>query len=383
VSDIVIECPKCGEEIPLTESLAGPLLAEARKEFSRQLSKAEAMALDKARESLLREGKSKADTLSAELEVARASMQDMGAKLEAAQRVHADAVRKERELADRARELDLTVERRVSELSGAIRSRAAESAQEEFGLKLAEKEKVIEDMRVQVEAMKRKAEQGSQQLQGEVQELALEAELAKRFPMDSIEPVAKGVAGGDCVQAVMEGARKCGTILWESKRTKAWSDGWLPKLREDRRNARADLAVLVTQALPKGVRAFDAVDGVWVTGVETAPALALALRDGLVRAAEAAASNENAEAKSTLMYNYLTGPVFKNRIESIVEAFKTMQEDLEGERRAITRQWAKREEQIVRVMRGTVGMYGDMQGIAGKSLQEIEGMSMKALEAKP
>ena len=173
--------------------------------------------------------------------------------------------------------------------------------------------------------------------------------------------------------------QSCGTILWECKRTKNWSDGWLPKLREDQRTAKAEIAVIVSQALPKDVETFGFVDGVWIADPKVALPVALSLRQTLIEVASARQAAEGQQTKMEMVYGYLTGPRFRQRIQAIVEAFSSMREDLDREKTAITRQWAKREEQIDRVMNATVGMYGDLQGIAGKTLQEIEGLEFQGM----
>ncbi|MDH4154180.1 MAG: DUF2130 domain-containing protein, partial [Nitrospira sp.] len=247
-----------------------------------------------------------------------------------------------------------------------------------------EKEQTIASMQTQIEELKRRAEQGSQQLQGEVQELELEAVLRTKFPRDTIEPVPKGEFGGDALQRVMGPlGQLCGTILWESKRTKNWSDGWLVKLRDDQRTAKADIAIIVSQTLPKDVESFDLVDGIWVTNAKSVFSLAVALRHSLIELASARQALDGQQTKTEMVYQYLTGPRFRHRVEAIVEAFSSMQEDLDREKKAITKQWAKREEQIERVMQATVGMYGDLQGIAGKSIQEIDGLELKTLDVDP
>jgi hypothetical protein len=236
-------------------------------------------------------------------------------------------------------------------------------------------------MQKQIEELRRRAEQGSQQLQGEVQELVLEDLLSTKFPHDTIEPVPKGEHGGDILQRVCGPlGQPCGTILWESKRTKNWSDGWLSKLRDDQRTAKAEVAVIVTQTLPKGVETFELVDGVWVVHPRAALPVAVTLRHTVIEVASARKATEGQDSKMEMVYQYPTGPRFRQRVHAIVEAFSTMQEDLDKEKKVITKQWAKREEQIGRVMQATVGMYGDLQGIAGKSLQEIEGLGFPALE---
>ena len=228
----------------------------------------------------------------------------------------------------------------------------------------------------------KKADQGSQQLQGEVQELELEENLRREFSLDVIGPVPKGEFGGDVVQRVVSvSGQLCGMILWESKRTKNWSDGWLPKLREDQRAAKADIAVIVSQSLPKGLDTFQTIDGVCVTHPRLVLPVATLLRQSLIEVAQSRQAIHGQQAKTEMVYDYLTSSRFRQRIEAIVEAFSTMQADLEREKKVITKQWAKRDEQINRVMKATVGMYGDLQGIVGKTLQEIESLELRLLEA--
>jgi hypothetical protein len=302
-------------------------------------------------------------------------------KLAEAQQAQAEILKKQRELDDEKRELDLTIEKRVQAGLTATRDQARREAEEEQRLKVAEKEQTIAAMQKQIEELKRRAEQGSQQLQGEVQELDLENLLRSRFAFDLIEPVPKGEFGGDVVQRVVTtGGQPGGTILWESKRTRNWSDTWLVKLREDQRAAKAEIAVIVSHALPKDVDTFDVIDGVWVAHPRAAIPVATILRQSLLDVALARSATEGQQTKTEMVYQYLTGPRFRHRVEAIVEAFSTMQTDLDRERKAIMKQWARREVQIERVMQATVGMYGDLQGIAGKTLQEIEGLDLLALE---
>ncbi|MCL4519723.1 MAG: DUF2130 domain-containing protein [Thaumarchaeota archaeon] len=278
-------------------------------------------------------------------------------------------------------EVALEKEKEYSEKLKEERAKIQKQVDESSTLKIRELEKQLDDQKKLAEEMKRKAEQGSQQLQGEVQELELEQLLRTKFPHDVIEPVPKGEHGGDVLQHVMNPMNQlCGTIIWESKRTSAWSDKWLPKLREDQRVAKAEIAVIVSQALPKDVDLFDLVDGVYVTSPKAALAIALLLRQGLMETSSARLAFQGQESKMEMVYQYLTGPRFRQRVQAIVEAFSTMQDDLNSEKKAIMKQWAKREEQIEHVMQATVGMYGDLQGIAGKTMQEIEGLGLKMLE---
>lgn len=422
MTEPTIACPNCKSEIKLTESLAAPLIAATRKQYEQQLAqkdndiakREEAMI---AREKQLADDKRKlqeqvenqvAEQLKAErtriiAEESRKAKQASAAELERkereladlqevlhqnntklaeAQKAQAELIKKQRELDDAKRELDLTVEKRVQENLAAAREQAKREAEEHLKLKVLEKDQTIASMQQKIEELKKKAEQGSQQLQGEVQELELENLLRIKFPFDSIEPVPKGEFGGDVLQRVASpSGQASGTILWESKRTKNWSDGWLAKLREDQRTAKAEISVLISHVLPRGVETFDIVDGVWVASPRAALPIATILRDSLIQISLARQVSEGQQTKTEMVYQYLTGPRFRQRVEAIVEAFSSMQEDLDKERKAIMKQWAKREEQIDRVMGATVGMYGDLQGIAGKSLQEIEGLELKALGA--
>jgi hypothetical protein len=192
---------------------------------------------------------------------------------------------------------------------------------------------------------------------------------------------ARDAIGGDLIQHVIgPGGQICGSILWEAKRTKNWSDGWLGKLREDQRAAKADVAMIVSHALPKGLQTFDQIDGVWVTEPRCAVAVAIALRESLIALAAARLAGEGQQTKMELVYQYLTGPRFRHRIEAVVERFSEMQADLDRERKAMMRLWAKREEQIRAVVESTAGLYGDLQGIAGRSLMEIDGLELPLLD---
>jgi len=418
MNEPVIQCPACRTEIKLTESLAAPLIEQTRQRFEQTLAAknaevAKREAALKAKEGELAAAKASIDEqVAAKVKAERAAiaaeeakkakllvasdieqktkqldelqgvLKERDAKLADAQKAQAELIRKQRELDDAKREMDLTIEKKVQESLTAVRDKARQEVEEALKLRVLEKEEQISSMQRQIEELKRKAEQGSQQLQGEVLELELEALLRSKFPLDSIEPVAKGELGADVLQRVLGvSGQSCGTILWESKRTKNWSDGWLAKLRDDQRSANAELALLVSNALPKGVTAFDHIDGIWVAEPRCAIPVAIALRQSLIEIAKVRQAGDGQQTKMELVYEYLTGPRFRHRIEAIVEKFSDMQSDLDKERKATTRLWAKREAQIRGVIEATVGMYGDLQGIAGKALQEIEALSPPELDA--
>jgi hypothetical protein len=379
-SDPTITCPHCKTEVRLTESLAAPLVEATRAQYEAKLQ-AERGAIAKAEAEKARLAlKADIDQKAKDLADLKGVLADRDAKLVEAQKAQTEALKKQRELDDARRELDLSVEKKVQESLAAARAQAKQEAETDLKLKMSEKEQTITAMQKQIEELKRRAEQGSQQLQGEVQELELEGLLKQSFPTDLFTPVPKGEFGGDVVHAVARGeGLVCGKILWESKRTKNWSDGWLVKLRDDQRAAKADLAVIVTQALPKGVETFGHVDGVWVTSTRTFLPLAVALRHTLLELALARQAGEGQQTKMELVYRYLTGPRFRQRVTAIIEKFEEMQTDLTKERAAMTKLWAKREMQIQSVLSATAGMYGDLQGIAGQAIETIEALDVSRL----
>jgi hypothetical protein len=379
-ADPTITCPHCKGEVHLTESLAAPLVEATRARYEAKLQ-AERAAIAKAEADKARLAiKGDLDRQAQDLADLKGVLAERDAKLVEAQKAQAEAIKKQRELDDARRELDLSVEKKVQDSLAATRAQAKQEAEDGLKLKMSEKEQTILAMQKQIEDLKRRAEQGSQQLQGEVQELELEGLLKQSFPADVFTPVAKGEFGGDVVHAVARGeGLVCGTILWESKRTKHWSDGWLVKLRDDQRAAKADLAVIVTQTLPKGIETFGHVDGVWVTSTRTFLPLAVALRHTLLELALARQAGEGQESKMDLVYRYLTGPRFRQRVTAIIEKFEEMSADLLKERATMTKLWARREMQIQAVLTATAGMYGDLQGIAGQAIETIEALDVSRL----
>jgi hypothetical protein len=263
-----------------------------------------------------------------------------------------------------------------------VREQALKEMDEQHRLKLLEKEQQVETLRRQIEDLKRSAEQGSQQMQGEVLEVALEELLKSLFPTDSIDPVPKGVRGADVIQHVFDdNGMDCGLILWESKRTKHWSKDWLPKLRDDLRTVGASRSIIVSEQLPEHVRHFGQIDGVWVACWACVQPVAVMLREGLVGVAKSRRALDGQHSKMEIVYNYLVGQDFYNRVSGVVEAFMTMRQELEAEKRALTTCWKKREKQLERVLLSTSGLYGDLQGIIGSTLPEIKSMSLAALAA--
>ena len=420
MTEPTITCPSCSTEIKLTESLAGPLIEATRQEFEVKLAEqAEKVseregALKKKENEIAAARKNLEDEVSEKVKEERIKiveneakkaklaaageltakteevtelqvvLQQRDEKLAEAQKAQADILKQKRALDDAKRELELTVETRVLNSVEEVRKKAKLEAEGALNLKISEREEKIASMTRQIEDLKKRAEQGSQQLQGEVLELELEETLKAKFPFDSIEPVPKGEFGGDIIQRVMSTKNEAsGIILWELKRTKNWSDGWLAKLRNDQRSAKAEFSILISTALPKEVDNFDQIEGVWVSAPQYFLPLAMALRQSLIDVAQSKQSREGQQTKMELVYDYLMGPNFRHRVEAIVEKISDMQGDLDREKKAMMRSWAKRDTQIQNVIEATVGMYGDLQGIAGRALQEIEGLELPLLEQDP
>jgi hypothetical protein len=256
----------------------------------------------------------------------------------------------------------------------------SEKAREEERMRVAELQKKLDDQNKLINEMKRKSEQGSMQTQGEVQELAIEDYLETTFPRDEVEEISKGKRGGDCVHIVKDNyGNRCGSILYESKRTKHFSYDWLSKIKDDLRLKQADMAVIVTEALPEGMVRFGELEGVWICTFAEFKALSLLLRYNLSRIGEIMATQENKGEKMQMIYSYVTSNEFKQKLEASFEAYRDMQEDLLKEKALLTAQWAKREKKMLKAMENLAALYGDVRGIAGGAVQEITALEIPEL----
>jgi hypothetical protein len=361
----MITCPSCGAKIPLSEALK----EQYRHENEARLKVLAGQAEQKARADFAVERQFLEGQLA---EVRRKCGEALQAEL---------ALRQEKSrLADRARELDLEVARRVDAEKQRVEEALRRGFAEQQELKLKEKDKQLEDLRRALEEARRRSEQGSQERQGEVLEIDVEAELARRFPHDLVAPVRKGMRGADIVHEVRNHTlQAAGTIVWETKNTRHWQPAWLDKVKADQRAIGANLVVIVSAALPDGIVEFGRIDGVWVAGLRAWPAFAVALREQLIQVAFAHAAAEGKHEKMECLYDYLAGDQFKSRIEATVEAFTALQRGLDGERRAMQRIWNEREKQIERVIRNTAGMYGEVRGILGASVPSVPALELDAI----
>ena len=313
------------------------------------------------------------------LRMLQTSNADNEEKLKEARRKELNFLQKEQALNNKEAELEITLQKKLqlerATLSEQIRGQENEKnllKESSYQLKVKELEMQLNEQKKLADEMKRKAEQSSMQRQGEVQELLLEAILKENFPFDVIEEVGKGVEGADCVQVVRNNSGTvCGKIIYESKRTKTWSNNWVEKLKADMRSRGADVAILVTQAFPKDMERFGEKDGIWICNFSEVNSVAHLLRNGIIKVYDITRNEENKGDKMQLLYNYLTGNEFKGQVEAIVEGFMAMKQSIMKERIQMEKMWKEREKQLEKVLISTSGMYGSVKGIAGASVGSI------------
>lgn len=404
-----IKCPYCKKDIPLNEAISSQMREELSKEYENKLKekdteieeKETALKLrenniEKAEKSIEKEIEDKIKEKTKEIEIKakekaiqeasselvdlKSLLEEKDNKLKEANKAELELRKEKRKLEERELNIELELARKLDEEKGKVRDSAINSVREEYELKAKDKDKRINDMKKTIEELKRKSEQGSQQAQGEVLELELEGILNSNFPQDNIKPVQKGKEGADVIQEIINtSGHQCGSIIWESKRTKTWSDNWIDKLKEDQREAKADVAVIVSIALPKDFKGLSSINGVWVIGCELIYGLASVLRSNLIQLYSARMASIGKGEKMEIIYNYLSGSEFKNKVEGIMEAFIGLQEDLNHEKRSMNSIWSKRQRLLDKVINKTSAMYGDIQGIIGASMPQIESLDLKSL----
>ncbi|MGD9300882.1 MAG: DUF2130 domain-containing protein [Desulfobacterales bacterium] len=407
-----ITCPNCGEEFELSDALTGRIREHLKAELLREVSRrearlkektvslrAEAEQISKSREALDEEIETRLKKRLADVKKKAAKklegqyanqLKDLqGAIAEKDKAIQTfrdqelELRKKQRKLEEATASLELEIARKLDAERENIRGQAEKKLAEAHRLKDLEKDKVINDLKSSLEDMQRKAEQGSMETQGEVLEQDFEARLKTFFVHDDIQPVPKGIRGADLVQTVRTTmGTESGVLLWETKNTKAWSSAWIPKLKDDMIEVRASIAILVSVVLPDGISRFGQVEGVWVSDPLSAVPLAAALREQLMAVSRERTASVGKREKMETLYQYLAGVEFKQKIEGIVEAFSSMQDQLNRERRAMERHWKQREKEIERVVKNTVGLYGDMQGIIGGQIPAIPALELDEAETK-
>ncbi|MGY4537740.1 hypothetical protein ACVW0P_002159 [Mucilaginibacter sp. UYNi724] len=400
-----VKCPSCGHGFPIEEVMAEEYKQQLRlkmQDYTRQKEeefqkkeadfntreKKQQEAFDlrlvdekKALQLTLEENlrKSIASDFENEMKVLQESITSTAEKLKVSRQKELEFLQREQSLQQKEEEMEIALQRKLQEQRAEIGEQIRKQENEkhnikdtEYQLKVKELEKQLDDQKKLAEEMKRKAEQGSMQLQGEVQELILEEQLRSYFPFDVISEVGKGVRGADCVQTVRnQFGQECGRIIYESKRTNAFGGDWIDKLKKDMRAQGVDVAVIVTQCYPKGMDCFGEKDGVWVCSFDELKAVSYILRDGVIKLANMAKAQDNKGDKMHLLYDYLTSSDFSEQWKAIREGYMSMRLSIVKERDAMERMWKSREKQLDKVLLNAAGIKGSIEGIAGNDVIQL------------
>lgn len=405
-----IHCPNCGTTIDVNDLLSHQLeeqiqqkyqaqLTEQRDAFQRKqeelLKEKEAFEEKKRRENELFQERFEAKlkeerrTLEEKLKVKIATEQadqfaelqkelnEKSEQIKELNRSKAEIEKLKREKEELKEAVEAESQKKLNQLLTEEKDKIRKTEEERNELRVKELIKQLEDQKRLTEEMKRKQEQGSMQLQGEVQELAIEEFLAANFPLDTIEEIKKGARGGDCIQTVHTRTQQnCGTIYYESKRTKDFQPSWIEKFKADIRDKGSNIGVLVTEVMPSDMERMGLKDGVWICTFEEFKGLSTVLRESIIQLSSALVSQENKGDKMHLLYDFLTSNTFRMQVEAIVEGFSQMKADLESEKRSMQRIWKQREKQIDKVIVNTIDMYGSIKGIAGNAVQEVKALEL-------
>ncbi len=401
-----LTCPHCHNEIDVEKVLFDQISAQQNAEFQnkkaemeRQLEvkestiKAKEKELQdkiqsqdelisnrvKEKETVLREklrSELKND-LKIELDSQSQKLAEQREELDTLKKRELDLLKEKDQLEQAQKDMELVLQRKLSEQKNELEEKVRKQEQEANYLKFQEKDELIRNLNLQMDDMKRKLEQGSMQTQGEILELELERLLSAQFPFDDIREVPKGMSGADVVQEVKnQFQQSCGKIIYETKRTKSFSSSWIDKLKTDQRSLGAELSVLVTEVLPKGMEHFGLMNGVWVCTFSEVHALSLVLREGLLQIQEVRLSGENRSDKMALLYDYLTSKEFGNQFQAVVDGFTGQKALLEREKRSLQSIWKEREKQIEQSAQAAISMYGTIKAIAGSAIYTIKELEL-------
>lgn len=409
-----VKCPNCGTNIDVQDILAHQVeeqikvkynlalaeekkkyeaqqnnLAKEKEEFEKKKQKENELFADKLEAKLKEERKTIEDKLKIKLNeeqkeqfaLLQQELKDKSLQLQELNKTKAEIEKLKREKDEIKTQVEADAAKRLNMQITEEKEKIRKAEEDKNELRFKELMKQLEDQKKLTEEMKRKQEQGSMQLQGEVQELAIEEWLSSKFPLDTIEEIKKGARGGDCVQIVnTRNQQNCGTIYYESKRTKDFSPAWLEKFKTDIRERNANIGVLVTEARPAGMDRMGLKEGIWICSYEEFKGLSAVLRESIIQLSNAISSQENKGDKMHMLYDYLTSNAFRLQVEAIVEGFTQMKVDLEKEKNAMTRIWKQREKQIEKVTQNTIDMYGSIRGIAGSAVQEVKLLNLDSDE---
>lgn len=410
-----IKCPNCGTSIDVQDILSHQLEEEIKQKFQIQLAtekkkyEAEFESLQKAKEDFEQKKRQEnelfQERLTKQLKEEKASLEvklksklreeqeeqfkalqselnDKSEKIKELNRTKAEIEKLKREKGELKEIAEAEAQKKLTETLTNEREKIKKTEEERNELRFKELQKQLEDQKRLTEEMKRKQEQGSMQLQGEVQELAIEEWLANQFPFDSIEEIKKGARGGDCLQIVNTRVRQnCGIIYYESKRTKDFQPSWIEKFKADIREKGADIGVLVTKVMPSDMDRMGLKDGIWICNYEEFKGLCNVIRESIIQLSTAMSSQENKGDKMHMLYDFLTSTTFRMQVDAIVEGFTQMKIDLDSEKRSMQLIWKKREKQIEKVISNTIDMHGSIKGIAGNAIQSVKALELPGDES--
>jgi hypothetical protein len=405
-----IKCPNCGTSIDVQDILAHQLEDEIKKKYQIQIAEekkkyeSEFESLSKAKEAFEVKKKQENELFQERLEkqikeerkaieikikhklqeeqsdqfkTLQTELNEKSEKIKELNKTKAEIEKLKREKLELKAEAEVEAQKRLNETLITEKEKIKKSEEERNELRFKELQKQLEDQKKLTEEMKRKQEQGSMQLQGEVQELAIEEWLMAQFPLDTVEEIKKGARGGDCLQIVNTRSRQnCGTIYYESKRTKDFQPSWIEKFKADIRDKGANIGVLVTEVMPSDMDRMGLRDGIWICNYEEFKGLCAVIRESIIQLNMAVSSQENKGDKMHMLYDYLTSTTFRMQVEAIVEGFTQMKSDLESEKRSMQRIWKQREKQIEKVITNTIDMYGSVKGIAGNAVQSVKALEL-------
>lgn len=400
-----IVCPNCGTDIDVNDILYHQVDEQLKKKYQDELKRekqkfeSQSSALEQQRKDLEEEKDKQAELLAQQvreqlkekevelakklkkaaeaeqegaLSILRDELEEKSKKVQELNKASAELEKIRREKDELEEKLKAEAEKQLSERLTAERQKIVKEESDKIELKMRELQTQLADQKKLTEEMKRKQEQGSMQTQGEVQELAIEEWLAEKFPLDVIQEIKKGERGADCLQIVHTRSRQnCGSIYYESKRTKNFQPSWIEKFKADIQERNASIGVLVTEVMPPNMERLGLKDGIWVCSFDEFKGLCTVLRESVIQISSAIVTQENKGDKMGMLYDFLTSNEFQMQIGAIVEGFTQMKSDLESEQRSIRGIWKKREKQIEKVLLNTTGMYGSIKGIAGSAVQAI------------
>ncbi len=411
-----VECPNCGTDIDVQNILSHQLEDEIKRKYQAELSsekkryqgeqeklRDEKVAFEEKKkqenqlfqERLEKQLKEDRLTIEAKLKLKliveqeeqfkslQNELNEKSEQVKELNRSKAEIEKLKREKGELKEAAEAEAQKKLNQTLITEKEKILKAEEERNEMRFKEMTKQLEDQKKLTEEMKRKQEQGSMQLQGEVQELAIEEWLTSQFPLDSIEEIKKGARGGDSLQTVnTRSVQNCGTIYYESKRTKDFQPSWIEKFKADIREKGANIGVLVTEVMPTGMERMGLKEGIWICNYDEFKGLCAVLRESIVQLSTAISSQDNKGDKMEMLYTFLTGNAFRMQVEAIVEGFTQMKSDLESEKRSMQRIWKQRDKQIEKVITNTIDMYGSIKGIAGNAVQSVKALELPGEDDK-